>query len=455
MYAGQSCGRHYGGEFVLKKLLARLKPNIRGSKANTSQKPDKLTGKLKTDEQLLRNLYKDCDDVKYKKVVVPAMGMRQALILYVEGLVDSSTLNRDIVSKLLEVKQQNEQVRHIADLLAVGESSTFTRIGEFANDILQGKVAIILDGYAEVTMIDTKNWPSRGIEEPIQERLIRGPREGFTEVIQMSLALIRRRLPDPNLKVHCREVGRRSRTKIAVAYIEDVCNLDTVEEIKERLAAIDIDGILDPGATAELITERTITPFPLFLSTERPDKVVGGLLQGKIAIIADGSPFVLLAPVTAADFFQLPEDYYMHSIYGTLARMMRFIGIILGTTATAAYTAVVSYHYEMIPQGIIVFIAETRQAVPFSPITEALLLEGAVELLREASIRLPGPIGPTLSIVGALILGQAAVDAQLVSPVLLIVVATSFLAGSSIPNYEASLAIRFLRFPLLVMAGYL
>lgn len=440
---------------MLGKLMAKLRRRPgKGNNQGTGAQTTKLSGKLKRDTQLIKNKYQDCDDVKYRDIVVPAMGMRRCLIVYVEGLVNSDALNRDIIGKLQEHSGRQE-VKDIKTLLATGEVDVFGDLDKFDNDILQGKVAILIDGIAEAFVIDTKNWPMRAIEEPLQERLVRGPREGFTEVIQINLALIRRRLPHPQLKVKINEVGARSRTKVALLYLEDVCNLDVVNELQERIDAIDIDGIMDPGALTELISERTISPFPMFLSTERPDKVMGGLLQGKVAIITDGSPFVLMVPVIAPDFFQNPEDYYMAPVFGTLARGLRLAGIAIGTTLTAAYVAVVSYHYEMIPRDIIIFIARTREGVPFTPITEALLLEASVELLREASIRLPSPIGPTVTIAGALIVGQAAVDARLVSPVLLIFVALSFLAGSSVPNYEASLVIRLLRFPLIIMAGFL
>jgi len=438
---------------MFNKIITKLMKNKKRKKQNTCSPREKFIGKISKDEQLLRDIFKDCDDVKFKKLLIPAMDMRQCVVTYVEGLVNGNALNRDIVNHLLA--RQRHQVEDITELLAIGETSVFDCANDMASQVLSGKVGILVDGIPWVLIVDSQDWPMRAIDEPLQERLIRGPREGFVELLQVNLGLIRRRIPDPNLKIINTEVGRRSRTKVAILYLEDVCNLDTVKEIEERINAIDIDGLLDPGAMAELITERTFTPFPLLLSTERPDKIVGGLLQGKIAIASDGSPFAMLAPVTYSEFFQIPEDYYMHPLYAFAARLLRVAGIFLGTTLVAAYTAVITFHYEMIPSGIVVFVAETRAGVPFTPITEALLLEFAVEIMREASIRLPGPIGPTLGIVGALILGQAAVEAQLVSPILLIVVATSFIAGSIVPNYEAALVTRFLRFPILIMAGFL
>ncbi len=443
----------------LKKMFGAIKAGLGMKKSGDNGKHcpagKSLTKSIQINEGLLRQVFKDCADVKTKKIAIPRMNNRRALVLYTEGLVSADNLTRDIISPLLAESEHNRQVEDVTQLIAVGQTSSYSCLEDFTSDILRGKIAIIVDGSSKAVIIDIKKWPGRSVEEPLQERLIRGPREGFTEVIQVNRGLVRRRLPDPNLKVFNLKIGQRTSTEVSMLYIEDVCNLDTVQEVKERLEAIDIDGILDSGVIAELISERTISPFPLHLSTERPDKVVGGLLQGKVVILTDGSPFALVLPSVATDWFQTPEDYYMHPLFATIGRVLRLLGILAVTTLTAVYTAIIMYHYEMIPSNIIFFIAQSREGVPFSPLTEALLLEFAAELMREASIRLPGPVSPTLSIVGALILGQAVVSANLVSPVLLIIVATTFLAGSVIPNYEASLAVRYLRFPMLLAAGFL
>lgn len=437
---------------MLGKILDKLrrKPDRQPKKTGPSVP---FTGNIQKDEKILRDIFRDCDDVKFRKLSVPAMGNRKALIVFVEGLVNVNALHRDIIGKMLSSRQR--PARDVTELVSAGETERDRCARDTSTKILLGKVAIVVDTIPEAVVVESKEWPMRAIEEPLQERLVRGPREGFTEIIQINAALIRRRLPDPNLKIVMTEAGRRSRTKVAILYIEDVCDLNIVNEVKERINALDIDGIMEPGELAELITERTVTPFPLILSTERPDKVMGGLLQGKVAIITDGSPFAMLAPVTFAEFFQIPEDYYMHPLLALTARLLRLAGLFVATTLVPAFVAVIMHHYEIIPPDIIVFIAQTREGVPFSPIIEAFALEFAVELTREASIRLPGPIGPTLGIVGAIILGQAAVAAHLVSPVLLIMVSMSFTAGSIIPNYEASAVLRWLRFPILLMAGFL
>lgn len=437
-------------------MLKRILGLFKGKKNSGRDRQDKprlsFSGNFKKNEELLREVFRDCGDVKTKEVNIPALGGRRAILRYVEGLINTDTLQRDIVAKLLE---RGKEAKDIGELVAAGEVTVTADAWQYAADVLMGRVGIIVQGENRAHLIEAKDWPKRTVEEPLQERLIRGPREGFIEVVQDNLALVRRRLPDPNLKVIMFDVGRRSKTKVAMLYIEDVCNLDTVSEIAERIRAIDIDNLLESGCLEELIIERTLSPFPQLLQTERPDKVAAGLTQGKVALITDGSCFVALAPASFNDFIQEPADYYMDYLSGTIARAIRFIGLFMGTTLVAVYVAVLSFHYEIVPTNIVVFIAETRAGVPFDPLTEAILLEFSSEILREASIRLPGPIGPTLGIVGALILGQAAVAAHLVSPIMLFLVALTFILSSIIPNYEASTAVRYLRFPLILAAGFL
>ena len=437
-------------------MIKRIFGLFKGKKNSGRDQQDKprlsFSGNFKKNEELLREVFRDCGDVKTKEVNIPSLGGRRAILRYVEGLINTDTLNRDIVAKLLE---RGKEAKDIGELVTAGEVTVTADAWQYAADVLMGRVGIIVQGENRAHLIEAKDWPKRAVEEPLQERLIRGPREGFIEVVQDNLALVRRRLPDPNLKVIMFEVGCRSKTKVAMLYIEDICNLDTVREIAERIRAIDIDNLLESGCLEELIVERTWSPFPQMLQTERPDKVAAGLTQGKVALITDGSCFVALAPVSFNDFLQVPGDYYMDYLYGTIARAIRFVGLFMGTTLVASYVAVLSFHYEIVPTDIVVFIAETRVGVPFDPLTEAILLELSSEILREASIRLPGPIGPTLGIVGALILGQAAVAAHLVSPIMLFLVALTFILSSIIPNYEASTAVRFLRFPLILVAGFL
>lgn len=437
----------------LVNMLVNRLPSESKSKTDSDSESLLFTNSYSANKQMVKSMLDKCGDVKYHELRVPLFKNKTVLIVYVEGLVNTDVLNRDVISKLLDAP--NKVVGGIRDIIAGSEVSVYTSFEDVEDKVLSGEIMLLLEGDAKAYIIAARDWPMRGVEEPIQERTIRGPRDGFTETAKVNLGLIRRRLPVSSLKVENVSVGSRSRNMVSVIYLEDIADYDLVAEVLERIRAVNIDGVLDPGVLGELITERTISPFPLLLNTERPDKVVAGLLAGKVAIVTDGSPFCMLAPVVFADFYQVAEDYYLHPIYAFFTRLLRFIGVFVATTATAAYSAAIAFHYEIIPRDIIVFIAETREGVPFSPFVEAFVIEIIVELIREASIRLPGPIGPTIGIVGALVLGQAAVDARLVSPVLLIIVAVGLMASFNIPNYESALSIRFLRFGIIGAAAFL
>ncbi|UNC91008.1 spore germination protein [Candidatus Contubernalis alkalaceticus] len=442
---------------MLKKLLNKL---IQGYRQEKKEKENStgtaFTGDLSVDEGQVRATFQNCGDVIYRSLKIPALGNRRALLVFVDTLVNQETMNRDVIAGLIDQSHDaGQSVENVLDLISVGEANWHESLEEIKYPVMTGMVLVLLEGSNRALTLETRQWPTRSVEEPEQERVIHGPREGFNESLQINLGLIRRRLPTPSLKVEFMKVGRRTASQIALIFLEDVADSDVVEEIRDRIQAIDIDGILDPGALGELISNQGGSPFPLLLNTERPDKVVGELMQGKLALVVQGSNYAKLLPVTFADFNQSPEDYYIHPVFATLNRFMRFVSFFISTSITAVYTAVITFHYEMIPRDIVVFIAETRAGVPFVPFIEAFFLEFSIELIREASLRLPGPIGQTIGIVGALVLGQAVVNARLVSPVMLIVVAIGFMTSFTIPNYEASLPLRYLRFPLILSAAFL
>ena len=417
---------------------------------------DQFSGDLNADEALVRKTFARCDDIIYRNLVVPALGNRRVLLVFVEGIVDRTIINRDIIGRLLATPIRGGNAPDtIADLVSAGKVSWHRSMEQVKSRVLLGGVLALTEGSLKALFLETRQWPARAIDDPPQERTINGPREGFTEVLRTNLGMIRRRMPTPSLKAERMTAGRRTVTEIVVVYLDDVADPRVVAETRARIRAIDTDSVLHTAVLGELIGERTKSPFPLVLNTERPDKVVGNLLQGKIAILVEASPTAMVVPATFSDFYHSPDDYYTYPLFAALARALRFASIFIASSLTAAYTAVLSYHYEMIPRNIVTFIAESREGVPFTPFAEAILLEGAVEVIREASLRLPGTISTTIGIVGTLILGQAIVNARLISPVLLIVVGLSFMANYTIPNYEASLAVRYARFPILLAAGFL
>ncbi len=371
---------------------------------------------------------------------------RRAAIMFMQGMVDANEISNYII------KYMSNPVA-IHDQPAVKEVERATGLQQIIRNILSGNTVLFIDGKSEALLPSTKGWAKRGIEEPHTESVVRGPREGFCETLALNSALIRVRLKDPKLRLRHLVVGQRTHTDVNVMYVEGLADPNVVDEIIRRIREIDIDAVLESGYIEQLIEDRGFSPFPQIQNTERPDKVVANLLEGKVAILVDGTPFVLIAPAIFSQFYQSPEDYYERFGIATLIRLIRFFSMSIALLLPSFYIAFSSFHPEMIPSRLLIAMAAGRSTVPFPSIIEAFIMEVAIEILREASVRLPGPIGPTIGIVGALVVGEAAVTAGLVSPIMVIIVSLTTIGSFASPSYSAAIAIRVLRFPLMVLAG--
>ncbi|MCL1787809.1 MAG: spore germination protein [Defluviitaleaceae bacterium] len=316
-----------------------------------------------------------------------------------------------------------------------------------------GDTAVFVEGFTKVIVIATRGFPNRGIQGTETEVVVQGPREAFSEVMRFNTALIRRRIRDTNLKVKQSKLGERSLTDIALMYMEDIVRPDILAEVERRLQAIQIDGISDSGCVEQLIEENWLSPFPQMQLTERPDKAAASILEGRIAIIVDNSPFVILAPVTLNALFQSAEDYYSRWQVMSITRVLRFVGAFIAVALPAFYVAVALYHPGMIPLLMLSRLAQASAAVPFPAVLEIFLLDAAFEMLREASIRLRNAAGGTIGIVGGLIIGQAAVEAGLVSPIVVIIVAMTSIATFAIPNISLVYSFRLVKYGLLLAAA--
>nr|WP_286672336.1 spore germination protein [Cohnella hashimotonis] len=337
--------------------------------------------------------------------------------------------------------------------LPVQEVRTTNSLDEALIAILSGDAAVLSEDSDCAQIVGTKFWNSRSVEEPQTEALIRGPRDGFTEDFRTNTALIRRRLRDPNLRFETFQLGRRSRTDIAVAYVEGIVHDELLQEVRRRIHTIDVDEIAGSGFIEQWLTDHQLSPFPQIMSTERPDKLSAALLQGKIGIIVDNTPFQLIMPMTFFSFFHSPEDYYQNWIISTVIRVMRFGAAFLATFMPAFYIALTEFHHGMLPSELAFSIAGSREGVPFPSVVEAFAMEATLELLREAGIRLPRPIGQTIGIVGGLVIGEAAVRAGIVSPIMVIVVAITAISSFSLPSYTFAISLRLLRFLVMMAAA--
>ncbi|MDO5540134.1 MAG: spore germination protein [Eubacteriales bacterium] len=289
------------------------------------------------------------------------------------------------------------------------------------------------------------------------EKGIRGSREAFTEDLDTNIELIKKRLKDERLMQVCTSLGRRTKTKTQIVYIEDIAYDEIVSRIKDRLQKIEeqVDGVLDSGTAEQLIKENVWSPFPLYQATERPDRVCQSLLEGRVAVLLDHSPEALLLPATVDTLFQTSDDYYRHFEVVSFLRIVRIAAAFLAVFLPGIYVAVNCFHSQILPTALVVSMAEAREGVPFPVMAEVLFLEIAFELIREAGLRMPGAIGNTIGIVGGLIVGQSAVSADLVSPMTVVVVALTALGSFSVPNEEFSEALRLVKYVYIILGGFL
>lgn len=428
-----------------------------------AEKPPELTGNLEADLKLLRTLFHDSSDLVVRRFRLPIQEDLELAFLYIDGLTDKRVVDQDIMQSLLRLSQIEGIAEKLspgnaleiieAHLLAVGEIKATGEIKRILHAVLSGDTILLIPGSRQGLIVNTRGFQTRGVQEPTIEAVVRGPREGFSESLRINTSLIRRRIKDPDLVVETITVGERTATDIALLYIKDIANPQIVGKIKGHMERIQIDAILESGYLEQLLKNQGLSIFPQMQATERPDKVAAGILEGRVAVVVDGTPFVLLAPVVWIQFFQSPEDYYEQCQLSTFIRLVRLVANAFSLFLPGVYIAMTSFHPEMLPTGLALALAAARTGVPFSLLTETLIMETSVEIVREASVRLPGPIGPTVGIVGGLILGEASVRAGIVSPLTVIVVAITAIGSFATPNYSTAISIRLLRFPFIFLGA--
>ncbi len=449
---------------VLKRLLSRQRTGIAHQGACPNSPHAILSKRLRENEALIRDAFGNSCDLIVRKVRFGTGPGIAVLVVHIDGLVDKVLVSEAIIkpigvtSEILESERLSSiQVQEtLRDrLILLSDVKQVSDKAGLLDCIAGGKCGIIVDGSSEAFVCDVRGFEKRGVEEPQSEVVIRGPREGFTEVLRTNTSLLRRRIRDPRLWIKEFTVGRVSRTQVAIAYIKGIANDKVVQEARDRITRIDVDSIQESGELEEYLEDAPLSPFPTILRTERPDRVTGALFEGRIAILTDGTPFVLIAPVTFLMFLTSPEDYYERYFIASAVRLLRWASFLIALLLPALYVSVTTFHQEMLPTPLVLAIAAQREGVPFPAVFEALLMEVAFEILREAAVRLPKIYGPAISIVGVLILGEAAVRAGLVSSAMIIVVALTAIASFVTPIFSLSIAVRLLRFPMILLAGTL
>ncbi|HHT7155965.1 spore germination protein [Bacillus thuringiensis serovar andalousiensis] len=372
-------------------------------------------------------------------------------IYYFEGLTDEKILRESVISRLLENKVAHQEIFNSTIISAPTE--IIVQWNTLIQRLLEGQSVLFIDGYAGALTINTKGWAERSIQEPISETIIKGSHDGFIENASVNIGLLRRYVPSVELKIKKFNIGKRATTSVFLIYLGDIANNTIVQEAEKRIQSLDIDTAINIGELSHYISDYIDTPFPQSLISERPDVIANQILNGKVAIILDRSPSAMIIPMNLVGFFNLPDDHTFHWLIASFLRLLRCFSFFIATLLPAIYIAIVSFHFEVIPIDLYVSIAKSRSQVPFSPILEAFIMEITLEMLREAGIRLPQPIGQTIGIVGGIVIGQAAVQAGIVSNIMVIIVSVTAIASFIIPNYDLSGSIRIVRFPLMLLAS--
>ncbi|WP_400163383.1 spore germination protein [Brevibacillus sp. TJ4] len=412
-----------------------------------------ISSEIEENKVLLEKLFSDSSDFVLRKFTLK--NSVDAIAVFVDGLIDTSEVNQALKAlMLLEDGPPDIEVIEKA-LLPVCQISRVYDYKQLLEAVLSGDTGILVQGNEEALTLGIRGMEKRSVNEPEGEAVVRGPREGFVENIRTNTSMVRRKLKTPRLKMKSMVVGRESNTNVVISFIENIVDPRVLEEVENRIKRIEIDAVLESGYLESLIQDNLLSPFPQVMYSERPDTVAASLLEGRVAIFIDGTPMVLLVPTTFWMMMQASEDYYERFQMGTLIRWLRYLFFVIALLTPAIYVAITTFHQQMLPTTLLLSIAAAREAIPFPAIVEVLIMEVAFEALREAGIRLPKTVGQAVSILGALVVGQAAVQAGIVSAPMVIVVSITGIASFTIPHFNLAIALRMLRFPLMIAASIL
>ena len=438
-------------------LLSKLIEKLSTGQGQNDERPDQdvakqTFGKVDGEEKVRRvvQAVSNAQDVETHSV---GKGRSTVHLVYLKSLVDPNTQQRDVIKPMHVVMSKGGSVDHVREMISINQREKVDRLDQAVRYLLSGWTLVAMPGEEGMFCFKTSQAPGRGVSKAENQSIVIGPQDGFTESIDTNLSLIRKRLRTPNLCVEEMKVGEMTQTSVMVLSIKGVANEEYVKQMKERIGEIDVDALIDSGTLAQWIDDQPLSPFPQFNLVERPDSACSGLVDGKVVVLVDGTPYVCMGPSSFIEFFHSPEDYFNRWMSSSLVRLLRLFGVGVSITFSAIYVAVLTYHYEIIPANMLKTIAQSRARVPFPPLYEAVFLELTLEVLREAGVRLPTKVGQTMGIVGGIVIGQAAVSAGLTSNVMIIVVSLSALASFVTPSYVMGNAVRVIRFPIILMAG--
>ena len=467
-----------------KKDRSEIKRPLRVQKTPLSIKEQKVKQQLKEKESEQQNLnpeelYVDASldvnkayleklyslpknkDIILREFYIALESPLKAFVLFIDGLSNADIINNSILKPLMVLLDEGIKIDHnhlaayIKDHLLPGHDVKLLEEYRGILDMVNyGSTAIFIEGSTQCLVVETKGWDRRTVGKPEIEQVIMGPQEAFNETLRSNTALIRKTLRNEQLITEMVKLGARNRIDVALMYLEDLVNPQLLEEVKRRIASIKTDYIGVAGVLEQFIEESPYMLSPQILTTERPDRVASFLVEGHVAVLVDGGPQVMIVPTTLFSLMHSAEDYYFRYPFGNFLRILRVFALFISILTPALYVSIATFHQEMIPTELLLAVAASRFTVPFPTIFEVFAMEFAFELIREAGVRVPGVIGNTIGIVGALILGQAAVQAGIISPILIIVIALTGLASFAIPNFSLAFGLRITRFILTVFAAF-
>lgn len=400
------------------------------------------------------------DDLIIREICYEGTTETAAAVVYIDGLSDSNIINSyifDVLHHSLGAAPLGGSIHteSIAKdlLIGLGSIRVVTDMASLYNNLLSGEAIILLYGCDHAYRADIREWKGRDVTESTNQTSVRGPRESFTETLRTNTSLIRRKIKDPKLRLETVSIGRMTKTEVTIMHINGVAKPSVVDLVRERLRSIDIDSVLDSGYIEELIEDSKFSLFPTIYNSELPDNVAAQLLEGKVAILVDGTPNILLVPSQFITFFQSAEDYYQRAVYASLLRLLRFGSVFISLLLPSFYIAITTFHRDMLPASLLIGLAAQREGVPLPAFVEAAVMEVTFEILREAGLRMPRAIGQAVSVVGTLVIGQAAVEAGIVSAAMVIVVSVTAISTFTLPAYSMSIPIRILRFVFMGVAA--
>ncbi|WP_167555431.1 spore germination protein [Gottfriedia acidiceleris] len=392
----------------------------------------------------LKDEFSNVFDFKTRKIT---FNDRPLCIAFIDTISNKEIINEKIIKVLLNIKHGN-----IMTDLPVSTISTTNCFNEINDSLINGKTILLEDGSKEAYIIDTVLFEVRSTSEPVNERVVAGAHDGFVESLSKNINFLRNRIRSTHFKIEVLEVGDPV-TNVGILYLDNIVNKDILQNVKNRINSIELENNLTTGKLEEFIEDSSLSPFPQLLETERPDRVISNLFDGKIGVIVEGSPTVSIMPATFFMFFQTPDDYNGRVLIGTFLRIIRLFSFFLCITLPAVYISIVSFGYEILPYELVTTIQNSIEFVPFSPFVEAIIMQLILELLREAAVRLPSPIAQTIGIVGGLVIGTAIVEANLVSNTMTVVLAITAVASFVVPVHEMSFSLRLLSFPMIILAS--